>query len=138
MSNYREARRLKTINVSRAERIENTEALYAEMDIKKLSTTTVKGDLNKGYEGIIQNFCRYSQMQFEFYRVDAKGVESARYAGSFMTFPGQKKIAYLLPGTYVCKVFRDGRKIDEKCFPVTAELLDFFGEATHWYVARKD
>jgi len=138
MSNYRESRRFNSLNVARAERIENTEALYAEMDIRKLSSGNVKGDAVKGYEGIIQNFCRYSYMQFDFYRVNANGTLSDRLAGSYLTFPGQKKIAYLLPGTYSCIVYRDGEKVDQKTFPVTAELLDFFEEKTHWYAARRD
>lgn len=137
MSSYTEARNLRSINVARERRIEKTEAIYAEMDIKKLANSTAIGSANEGYQGIIQNFCIRSRMQFEFFRIDEKGIEKNRSAGSFYTYPGQKITPYLLPGKYVVKVYREGRLIDTQTFPVTAELKNFFGEQTHWFVARE-
>jgi len=137
MSSYTEARNLRGINVERERRIEKTEAVYADLDIKKLQNTNVIASATDGYKGIIQNFCVRSRIKFDFYRVNAQGVQESRSAGSFLTYPGQKVEAYLLPGNYVVEVYREGRLLDKANFPVTAALKSFFGEQTHWFAARE-
>lgn len=137
MSNFETRRELNKIKAKRQNRLEETEEMYRDLDFKRLNSQPVYTDTLHRYKGIVQNFCIRSRMQFVFYRIDGVGQENNRSVLDFIMYPGQKIDAYLIAGTYVCKVFKEGRQIDSQIFPVTSELKSFFGEPTHWFAARE-
>lgn len=137
LSRYKENRLLRDIEVIKANRIENTEATYAELDIKKLNSQTVLADSVKGYQGIVQNLSVRSRIKFDVFRVDNKGKQSERAVASYMTYPGYRKNMFLLPGKYMVIMYREGERLDEHIFSVTAQKYDYMGEQTHWFLLRE-
>lgn len=137
MSNCEEHRRLNSLNVSREQRLENTEEIYTEMDIKKLASQSVRADSTKGYFGIIHNLSIRSRIKFDIYRINVNGVKAERASASFATNPGDKRNAYLLPGKYIAYAFQNGNVIGQEIFHVNSESYDYFGEQAHFYLFRE-
>lgn len=134
LTNLQKHRTENYIAVQRMQRIENTEAMYTDLDFKRLKSQPVKTDSIKGYLGKIINLSRWQNIQFNVSRVESpdKTILSETLA------PGQQISRYLLPGRYLVTVYINGKLKDVKDFPVGAELKGFFGELLHWYIYRGD
>jgi len=121
------------VAVQRIQRIESTEAKYAELDFKRLQNQAAMADSLKGYEGKIFNLSRWENIQVQVYRLNQAGrITSERPISSYIA-PGQQLKKYLLPGEYLCIVYVRGQKEAESLLRVTSQLTDVFGEPMHWY-----
>lgn len=134
LTNLQKHRTENYITVQRMQRIENTEAMYVDLDFKRLKSQPVKADSIKGYLGKIANLTRWQNIQFNVSRIENpdKTILSETLA------PGQQISRYLLPGQYLVAVYINGKLRDIKDFPVGVELKGFFGESLHWYIYRED
>ena len=121
------------ITAQRVQRIESTEAKYAELDFRRLQSQPVMADSAKGYEGRLFNLSRWENVQFQIYRLDKYGKITSTRPISSIVAPGQQITKYLLPGEYLCIVYVRGRKEGENILRVSSELTDVFGEQMHWY-----
>lgn len=121
------------VAVQRIQRVESTEARYAELNFKRLENQLVIADSVKGYEGKLFNLSRWENVQFQIYRLDITGKATLIRPISSIVSPGQQITKYLLPGEYLCVVYVRGRKEGESILRVSSELTDVFGEQMHWY-----
>jgi len=137
LTNLQRNRAMNYVAVEKAQRIELTEAKYAELDLKRLESQPVKADLVKGYEGKILNLTRWQNIQFNISRIEDSGVRGRPVISETLA-PGQQVMRFLLPGQYSVLVFINGQLRDEKIFLVGAEIKAIFGEQLHWYVYRDE
>lgn len=138
MSNFETRREINKIKSKRENRLEETEKMYRDLDIKKMKSQPTYSDSIKGYKGIVQNLSVRSRIKFDIYRIDETGALSTQAAASFMTNPGDKKDSYLLPGKYLVIAYREGRKIDQNEMNVGAQVYNYLsGESVHWYALRE-
>lgn len=139
LSTYEMNRRMKALEITRLKRIEKTDSIFRDLDIKKMKSQPVKADSIKGYSGIVQNMSIRSRIKFDFYRIEKKTGKAImeRPIASFMTNPQDTRPAYLEAGKYLVLTYREGIKISENTINVSAQSYDYFGAEQHWYVMRE-
>jgi hypothetical protein len=137
LTSLQRSRATNYVAVQRVQRIESTEARYAELDFKRLQSQSVMADSVKGYMGKIMNLTRWTNIQFNVVSINAYG-QPGRTVLSEVLAPGQQITRHLLPGRYSVSVIINGRLRDEKSFYVSAELKSVFGEPLHWFVFRDE
>ena len=81
---------------------------------------------NLGYKGVLTNFNSWTQYNFIISGPEKKG---------YLLGPGESATDNLIPGTYICTVYREGViQGDPWTFHVTPQLHSFRGKKYHWYV----
>lgn len=137
LTNLQKHRTENYIAVQRAQRIEENEQRYLDLDFKKLQKQSVRADSINGYMGKIANFSRWQNIQFDVYHKEPSGQQGRVVLSEFLA-PGQQIVRYLLPGEYLVRVSINGRLKDIQTFPVETRMKGFFGESLHWYIYRED
>jgi len=110
--------------------VEKTRDYYA-LTLQKMKQSPVMADSILGYKGRICNLSRYRRIQFNIVsQIDGRVVLS-----DFL-LPGQQSERYLLPGKYYCRIYINGKLIDQASFKVDSDIHYVFNNPVHWYVCR--
>lgn len=99
------------------------ELAFKKLEGQPVNTDTVNG-VTKGYRGVVANLSCCNRYNFHI-----KGHETKGY----VLGPGERKIDYLIQGSYRGIIFNGGDKVGEIEFNVGLQTNTFLGEEYHWY-----
>jgi hypothetical protein len=106
-------------------RIKQDKLAFKKLQNQPIQALSVNG-VTEGYKGLVANLSENRRYNFVI-----NGPEDIRlYLG-----PGERKELYLIPGEYVCAVYRGGSITGKPWhFKVGTQQHVFMNEKYHWYV----
>lgn len=132
-STYEEYKALNNVQARRVKNNLEVEKIrdYYALTLQKMKQSPVMADSILGYKGRICNLSRYRRIQFNIVsQIDGRVVLS-----DFL-LPGQQSERYLLPGKYYCRIYINGKLIDQALFKVDSDIHYVFNNPVHWYVCH--